>query len=95
MQIHLGTHPDNPISVKRLELDRGTETFIIENDKTLSNNYKSFNKLQNIIDYIFGNEDGDWFLINESSCILQNIKYTMFYIEDKDGDKHTVYFKIS
>ena len=94
MKVNVGLTMANPIVLRKVEIDRSTEKFIIENDKSLSNKYKSLDKVQNVLDYIFGSEDGDWFLMNESTCIVNNFKYNIFYIEDKDGDKHQIFIKI-
>lgn len=94
MQINLGKSFNNPIVLKKVEVDKSTEKFFIETDKTLSNKYKSLDKIQNVLDYIFGSDDGNWFMINESTLFLDNFKYVVYYIEDKDGDKHQIYIKI-
>jgi len=48
------------------------------------------------IEKLFGGEDGSYFLLSETTLDRKETgkRYKVFYIEDCDNKKHTVFFEI-
>lgn len=49
-----------------------------------------------VIDQMFGTKDGSYFIMNESNRKNFNgEQYYTIFVEDKDKEKHTIFFKIN
>jgi len=49
-----------------------------------------------ILNNMFGGIDGSYFVHNESTLTKRgnSVKYKILYIEDGNGDRHTLYFNL-
>ena len=94
MKIVRGTSKENAIVVKRNDVDKNRVKVIPDLTDEKPPVYASMDTFQNILDAVFGPNDGDYFIINEVGVILDKKEYKVFYIEDKDNEKHSVFFKI-
>ena len=46
-----------------------------------------------ITDQLFGNNDGNYFVLSEQMTKFRNEDYYVIYAEDRDQVKHSIYFK--
>jgi hypothetical protein len=94
MNINIGYSIDKPIVISRKDIDLNKISVKIETSDKKAPQYVSFSGFHSVLDSIFGHVDGDYFIIGENNLILNNKKYIVYYIEDKDRVKHSVFFLI-
>lgn len=51
--------------------------------------------ISNVLDEIFGRSDNAWSILAQSAVTtLKNRDNLQVYVEDKDNEKHTIFFKV-
>lgn len=94
MKLSIGDNLDNPFVIKKDDIDHSRISLKIETKENVKPIYASFSGFHSILDSVFGQNDGDYFILGENSLNVKNHKYVVYYIEDRDTVKHTVFFRI-
>ena len=94
MNIVRGTSLDNPIVVYQNEIDRNKITVALESSDATPPVYASADTFLGILDALLGPFDGDYFIINESVIGIRENRYKVYYVEDRDSEKHMIVFKV-
>jgi hypothetical protein len=94
LKLSLGNSIENPFVIKKDDLDHCKVSIKIDSKIDKSPIYASFSNIHALLDTVFGQNDGDYFVIGENNINVKNQKYLVYYIEDKDTVKHTVFFRI-
>lgn len=100
MKILRGISFDDPILISKSENDRNKmvmryERFDVEQSKTIPKPfYASGDSCISFLDILFGGNDYNYFIKTESSHKTDKGTYKIYFIEDLDGDSHTIFFLI-
>ncbi len=94
MKLVRGTSFENPIDVEQKKIDKGEINVSIETTMEEGFNYPSFDIFANILQSLFGTNDADYFILGECTAVSKGYDFRVFYVEDKDGEKHNVFFRI-
>lgn len=94
MKILRGTSIHNPIVVSRSERELNKMTLSVDISEDKPPIYGTTDIFVSVLDVMFGPFDGSYFIVNETELIYKDAHYKVFYIEDKDGERHSVYFRI-
>ena len=94
MKLVRGTSFDNPIVVYQNEVDLNKVTVAVEHSDAKPPIYASADTYLGILDAMLGPFDGDYFIINEAKIGVKEKRYRVFYVEDRDGDKHMIIFMV-
>jgi len=94
MKVVRGSSIEKAIKVSKKESDINRVSIRVENSDSGPPVYASFDSIIKVLDMLFSPYDGDYFIISETNIIHNNSKYKVFYIEDKDNEKHQIFFKM-
>ena len=91
---------EDPIPIKQKDSDRNVMTMKYEQfDRATSENlprtvYASGDSCTTFLDILFGGSDYNYFIKSQASIVKENGTYKIFYVEDADGENHSVFFLI-
>ena len=95
MKIVRGTSIRNPIVIKQIDMDlRKVSIVITENEEDKNQLFASLDTIQSILDALFSPIDGDYFIKQQADMVIAKKNYKIFHIEDRDEEKHSVFFQI-
>ena len=94
MNIVRGTSLDNPIVVYQNEIDRNKISIPVEDSDATPPIYASADTFLGVLDAMLGPFDGDYFIVNEASIGIKEKRYKVYYVEDRDGERHMIIFMV-
>lgn len=101
MKILQGKTANNPIRIKRSKLDKNVMSMRYETfDRSQSEEglpaptYASADSCIGFLDLLFGGSDYNYFIKHQSTMKKENGTYQTYYVEDVDGESHSIFFLI-
>ena len=99
MKINIATTPETAIIISRKESDSGfaslSSQYFQRKEPSPVLSYENMDSITRRLEDMFGDMDGDYFVHGQHPLYFNGEIVYGFYIEDKDGDKHTIFFKIA
>lgn len=100
MRILRGKSFDNPIVLIRSDVDKNkmvmqVEQFDAKQSQSMPQpTYAASDSCVGFLDVLFGGNDFSYFIKSESCVKNEKGTYKIYFVEDKDGDSHSIFFLI-